>query len=91
MHFMTQMSPMGLSLTCRQWLTGILTHARGFCAITNPTVNSYKGWFLDTKHRVTFHGLNTIVFSVMVRIPATRGKTNTDGNRSVDAASLILT
>jgi len=34
--------PCGLSPLCRHYIGGILAHARGFCAVTNPTVNSYK-------------------------------------------------
>ncbi|HEX7056393.1 MAG TPA: glutamine synthetase family protein, partial [Bacilli bacterium] len=33
---------LGLSLTARQFMAGILYHARNYTAITNPTVNSYK-------------------------------------------------
>jgi glutamine synthetase len=33
---------LGISATCRQFLGGVLDHAAGLCAITNPTVNSYK-------------------------------------------------
>ncbi|MCB9915172.1 MAG: type I glutamate--ammonia ligase [Planctomycetes bacterium] len=32
----------GISDIMRWYVGGILTHARGFCAITNPLVNSYK-------------------------------------------------
>ncbi len=31
-----------LSLTARQYIAGLLNHAPGFCAITNPLINSYK-------------------------------------------------
>ncbi|MEO7367872.1 MAG: type I glutamate--ammonia ligase [Gemmatimonadaceae bacterium] len=31
-----------LSQTALNYIGGLLTHARGFCAITNPLVNSYK-------------------------------------------------
>src|SRR5438874_6644247 len=31
-----------LSETCMNYIGGILRHAKGFCAITNPLVNSYK-------------------------------------------------
>jgi glutamine synthetase len=35
-------SGMGLSPLARQFLGGVLTHARALCAIAAPTVNSYK-------------------------------------------------
>ena len=31
-----------LSETCLNYIGGLLRHAKGFCAITNPLVNSYK-------------------------------------------------
>ena len=33
---------MQLSRTCLNYIGGILRHAKGFCAITNPLVNWYK-------------------------------------------------
>jgi glutamine synthetase len=78
--------PQGLSKTCRRWLTGILTHARSFCAITNPTVNSYKRLVpgYEAPCYVSWSQHNR---SVMVRIPATRGKTTRTEIRSVDTAA----
>ncbi|MBI9009969.1 MAG: type I glutamate--ammonia ligase [Tenericutes bacterium] len=78
--------PHGLSLICRKWLTGILTHARSFCAITNPTVNSYKRLVpgYEAPCYVSWSEHNR---SVMVRIPATRGKTTRTEIRSVDTAA----
>jgi glutamine synthetase len=35
-------APHGLSSLCMHYIGGILAHAKGFCAVTNPTVNSYK-------------------------------------------------
>lgn len=78
--------PIGLSLICRKWLTGILTHSRSFCAITNPTVNSYKRLVpgYEAPCYVSWSEHNR---SVMVRIPATRGRTTRTEIRSVDASS----
>jgi glutamine synthetase len=78
--------PEGLSKVCRQWLTGILSHARSFCAITNPTVNSYKRLVpgYEAPCYVSWSQHNR---SVMVRIPATRGKTTRTEIRSVDTAA----
>ena len=33
---------LGLSRTAYQFIAGLLSHAEGMCAITNPTVNSFK-------------------------------------------------
>lgn len=30
-----------LSRTCLAYIGGLLRHAKGFCAVTNPLVNSY--------------------------------------------------
>ncbi len=78
--------PQGLSHVCRQWLTGILTHSRSFCAITNPTVNSYKRLVpgYEAPCYVSWSEHNR---SVMVRIPATRGRTTRTEIRSVDVSA----
>ena len=34
--------PLHLSETCRRFITGVLEHCKGFTAVTNPTINSYK-------------------------------------------------
>jgi len=78
--------PLGLSLTCRKWITGILTHSRHFCAITNPTVNSYKRLVpgYEAPCYVSWSEHNR---SVMIRIPATRGETTRTEIRSVDTSA----
>ena len=78
--------PLGLSLTCRKWITGILTHSRHFCAITNPTVNSYKRLVpgYEAPCYVSWSEHNR---SVMIRIPATRGETTRTEIRSVDTST----
>ncbi len=40
--FADERDEMGLSGDCYHFLGGIMKHAAGLCAITNPTVNSYK-------------------------------------------------
>lgn len=76
----------GLSLVAREWLTGILTHSKGFCAVTNPTVNSYKRLVpgYEAPCYISWSEHNR---SVMVRIPATRGRTTRTEIRSVDCAA----
>ena len=64
--------PMQLSRTCLNYIGGILRHAKGFCAITNPLVNSYKrlvpGYEAPTS--VAWSEKNR---SPLVRVPAARG------------------
>jgi glutamine synthetase len=62
----------GLSDTARAYIGGILDHAKGFTAVTNPTVNSYKrlvpGYEAPTN--VTWSEKNR---SPLARVPARRG------------------
>ena len=62
-----------LSSIALQYIAGILRHARGFCAITNPLVNSYKrlvpGYEAPTN--VAWSMKNR---SPLVRIPDKRGQ-----------------
>jgi glutamine synthetase len=61
-----------LSEICLSYIGGILRHAKGFCAITNPLVNSYKrlvpGYEAPTA--ISWSEKNR---SPLVRVPATRG------------------
>jgi glutamine synthetase len=61
----------GLSDALRSYVAGLLRHARGFCAVTNPLVNSYKrlvpGYAAPAQ--VTWSFQNR---SPMVRIPPER-------------------
>jgi glutamine synthetase len=65
-------APRQLSETCLNYIGGILRHAKGFCAITNPLVNSYKrlvpGYEAPTN--IAWSEKNR---SPLVRVPATRG------------------
>ena len=72
--FHDENAPMGLSPACLYFIGGILRHAKGFCAITNPLVNSYKrlvpGYEAPTS--VAWSERNR---SPLVRVPAARGET----------------
>jgi glutamine synthetase len=61
-----------LSRSCRYYIGGLLKHAKHFCAITNPLVNSYKrlvpGYEAPTA--IAWSEKNR---SPLVRVPATRG------------------
>jgi len=61
-----------LSDTARNYMGGILKHARSFAAITNPTVNSYKRLVpgYEAPVNIAWSGANR---SCLVRVPAKRG------------------
>jgi glutamine synthetase len=65
-------APMQLSERCLNYIGGILRHAKGMCAITNPLVNSYKrlvpGYEAPTN--IAWSEKNR---SPLVRVPAARG------------------
>jgi glutamine synthetase len=65
--------PDGLSEVMRWYVGGLLRHARAFCAVTNPLVNSYKrlvpGYEAPVNVAWSHHNR-----SPMVRIPARRDK-----------------
>ncbi len=70
--FFDAKAPGQLSATCRHYIGGILRHAKGFCAVTNPLVNSYKrlvpGYEAPTN--LAWSEKNR---SPLVRVPAARG------------------
>lgn len=75
-----------LSSTAIDWISGILDHAKGFCFITNPIVNSYKRIVpgFEAPCYISWSDSNR---STMIRIPAARQvKTRTEV-RSVDVAA----
>ncbi|MBW3552268.1 MAG: type I glutamate--ammonia ligase [Gemmatimonadetes bacterium] len=63
----------GISEIMRWYVGGLLTHARAFCAVTNPLVNSYKRLVpgYEAPVNVAWSHRNR---SPMVRVPARRGK-----------------
>src|SRR5215203_1401720 len=64
--------PWQLSATCLQFIAGLLRHAKGFCAVTNPLVNSYKRLVpgFEAPTAIAWSEKNR---SPLVRVPATRG------------------
>jgi len=84
--FYDEADPMGLSLLCRKWITGIIKHARGLAALTNSTVNSYKRLVpgYEAPCYVCWSDANR---SSMIRIPAARGKATRTEIRNVDGAA----
>ena len=61
-----------LSHTALNWIAGLLEHASGMVAITNPTVNSYKRLTpgFEAPTNIAWSASNR---SAMIRIPARRG------------------
>ncbi|WP_303973342.1 type I glutamate--ammonia ligase [Streptococcus merionis] len=74
---------MELSDTAYHFLAGLLAHAYGYTAITNPTVNSYKRLVpgFEAPVYVAWAGQNR---SPLVRVPASRGISTRLELRSVD-------
>ncbi|TFE03403.1 type I glutamate--ammonia ligase [Jeotgalibacillus sp. R-1-5s-1] len=75
-----------LSETMLQFMGGILNHASGFTAVTNPTVNSYKRLVpgYEAPCYIAWSARNR---SPLVRIPASRGLSTRIEVRSVDPAA----
>jgi glutamine synthetase len=65
-------APFQLSETALHYIGGLLRHARGYCAVTNPLVNSYKRLVagFEAPINVAWSMRNR---SPMLRIPARRG------------------
>jgi glutamine synthetase len=79
-------APLQLSDVARWYIGGLLRHARGYCAITNPLVNSYKrlvGGF-EAPVNVTWSTQNV---SPLIRVPAARGESTRCENRMPDPAA----
>jgi glutamine synthetase len=70
--FWNPQAPFELSDTALHYIGGLLRHARGYCAVTNPLVNSYKRLVpgFEAPVNVAWSMRNR---SPMLRIPARRG------------------
>lgn len=77
---------LGLSETAKQFLAGVLYHARGFAAITNPSVNSYKRLVpgYEAPCYIAWSAKNR---SPLIRIPASRGLSTRIEVRNPDPAA----
>ncbi|MCP8969095.1 type I glutamate--ammonia ligase [Ectobacillus ponti] len=75
-----------LSETALHFIAGVLKHAPGFTAVTNPTVNSYKRLVpgYEAPCYVAWSARNR---SPLIRIPASRGLSTRVEVRSVDPAA----
>lgn len=62
----------GLSDVCRHFIAGVLLHAKAICAITSPTVNSYKR-LVPGYEAPVYIAWSYRNRSPLIRIPARRG------------------
>ncbi len=62
----------GISDTCRYFIGGVIKHARAICAITNPSVNSYKR-LVPGYEAPVYIAWSYRNRSPLIRIPARRG------------------
>lgn len=84
--FYDESDKLGLNDTARQYMAGMLHHARAFAAITNPTVNSYKRLVpgYEAPCYVAWSASNR---SPMIRIPSSRGLSTRVEARNPDPAA----
>ena len=81
--FYDEKGDMKLSDSCRSFIYGVLKHARGLCAVTNPTVNSYKR-LIPGYEAPCYACWSDANRSSMIRIPAVRGGGTRIEIRNVD-------
>lgn len=84
--FYDESGDMQLSDDARHFIAGIMKHARGFTAVCNPLVNSYKRLVpgYEAPVYVAWSGQNR---SPLIRIPSSRGLSTRVEVRSVDPAA----
>lgn len=84
--FYDENDELGLSEIARQYMAGLLKHARSFAAITNPLVNSYKRLVpgYEAPSYVAWSAKNR---SPLIRIPASRGLSTRVELRNPDPAA----
>ena len=70
--FFDEKGPLQLSEAAYKYIAGIMKHAKGFCAVTNPLVNSYKRLVAGYEAPV-YVAWSASNRSALIRIPASRG------------------
>lgn len=70
--FYDENDAIGLSETARQFIAGVLTHARANASVTNPTVNSYKR-LVPGYEAPVYVAWSRSNRTCTIRIPAARG------------------
>ncbi len=84
--FVDESDPMGLSKVAYSFIAGLLEHAEGITAITNPLVNSYSVSWSAMRRRATL--LVWQKTQPLIRIPASRGNSTRIELRSPDRAAI---
>ena len=77
--------PRGLSQTAYAFIAGLLEHVKGFTALTNPLVNSYKR-LVPGYEAPCYKAWSASKRSALIRIPASRGSATRVELRSPDPA-----
>ena len=83
--FFDENGPLQLSETAYQYIAGIMKNARGFTAVTNPLVNSYKR-LVPGYEAPVYVAWSASYRSALVRIPANRGLSTRTEVRCPDPA-----
>lgn len=81
--FFDEKSDDKLSKVAHHFIAGVLNHAREFCLLTNPVVNSYKR-LVPGYEAPCYVSWSLANRSTLVRIPSSRGKATRIEIRSVD-------
>ena len=81
--FYDQDGPRGLSKTAYSFIAGLLAHVKGFAAVTNPLVNSYKR-LVPGYEAPCYLAWSASNRSALIRIPAARGQATRVELRSPD-------
>jgi len=84
--FYDESDKLGLSATAKYFIGGLLKHARGLSAITNPTVNSYKRLVpgYEAPCYIAWSAKNR---SPLIRVPSARGMSTRIEARFPDPAT----
>ena len=83
--FHDESDPRDLSPLARHFIAGLLDHARGFCALANPLVNSYKRLTAGCEAPCCL-AWSSANRSALIRIPVPRGQGTRVELRSPDPA-----
>ncbi len=83
--FFDKNTPSQLSPLASQFIAGLLAHVQGFCALTNPLVNSYKR-FVPGYEAPCYLAWSSSNRSALIRIPAPRGQGTRVELRSPDSS-----